>query len=220
MNAPQSRRFAQFEGVRQSRSVWTARVFSTAFRRGRVSGKSRRANFQWDGERFSFSRLSRRSAAKVDGRRPGLFRLLAPALSSFGEEREKYFCGTLSQGSRCAPILGCFLLLRWSIGESALEFFRFQFYGVFTPFISACPKDTVSATGRICSRASISFDTAKPSGRLPGAPMNYTRSEAAAMAGQARIGLRRGARFGKMKPINKPARTTRGHYPKNQCNPS
>jgi hypothetical protein len=31
VNAPQCRRFAQFEGVRQSRSVWTARVFSTAF---------------------------------------------------------------------------------------------------------------------------------------------------------------------------------------------
>jgi hypothetical protein len=31
VNAPQSRRFAQFEGVRKSRSVWTARVFSTAF---------------------------------------------------------------------------------------------------------------------------------------------------------------------------------------------
>jgi hypothetical protein len=34
VNAPHSKRFAQFEGVRQSRSVWTARVFSTAFRRG------------------------------------------------------------------------------------------------------------------------------------------------------------------------------------------
>ena len=34
VNTPQSRRFAQFEGVRQSRSVWTARVFSTAFRHG------------------------------------------------------------------------------------------------------------------------------------------------------------------------------------------
>jgi hypothetical protein len=31
VNAPHTRRFAQFEGVRQSRSVWTTRVFSTAF---------------------------------------------------------------------------------------------------------------------------------------------------------------------------------------------
>jgi len=30
VNAQRSRRCAQFEGVRQSRSVWTARVFSTA----------------------------------------------------------------------------------------------------------------------------------------------------------------------------------------------
>jgi hypothetical protein len=36
VNAPQSRRVAQFEDVQQSRSVWIARVFSTAFRRGRV----------------------------------------------------------------------------------------------------------------------------------------------------------------------------------------
>jgi hypothetical protein len=28
VNAPQSKRFAQFEDARQSRSVWTARVFS------------------------------------------------------------------------------------------------------------------------------------------------------------------------------------------------
>jgi hypothetical protein len=34
VNAPHSRRFAPFEGVRQSRIVWTARVFGTAFRRG------------------------------------------------------------------------------------------------------------------------------------------------------------------------------------------
>ena len=32
VNAPQSRRFAKFGDVRQSRSVWSARVFSTAFR--------------------------------------------------------------------------------------------------------------------------------------------------------------------------------------------
>ena len=31
VNAPQSRRFAKFRDARQSRSVWSARVFSTAF---------------------------------------------------------------------------------------------------------------------------------------------------------------------------------------------
>jgi hypothetical protein len=31
VNAPHSKRSAQFEDARQSRSVWTARVFSTAF---------------------------------------------------------------------------------------------------------------------------------------------------------------------------------------------
>jgi hypothetical protein len=36
VNAPQSRRFAQFEGVQQSQSVWTARVFSTVFPAGFV----------------------------------------------------------------------------------------------------------------------------------------------------------------------------------------
>src|ERR1039458_10509824 len=39
--------------------------------------------------------------------------------------------------------------------------------------------------------------------------MNCTSSEAAAMAKQVKIGLRRSARFGKMKPINKQTRTAR-----------
>jgi len=34
VNAPQSRRFAQIENARQSRNVWSARVFSTAFQNG------------------------------------------------------------------------------------------------------------------------------------------------------------------------------------------
>jgi hypothetical protein len=34
VNAPQSKRFAKFADARQSRSVWSARVFSTAFGRG------------------------------------------------------------------------------------------------------------------------------------------------------------------------------------------
>jgi acetate kinase len=44
--------------------------------------------------------------------------------------------------------------------------------------------------------------------------MNYTSNEAAAMAKQVKIGLRRSARFGKMKPINKQTRTARRALPK------
>ena len=49
VNERHSKRSAQFEDARQSRSVWTARVFSTAFERGMTVGKSSRANFHETG---------------------------------------------------------------------------------------------------------------------------------------------------------------------------
>lgn len=52
VNAPHSRRFAQFEDARPSRSIWTARVFSTAFRRGMTDRQIQPREFQGDGERF------------------------------------------------------------------------------------------------------------------------------------------------------------------------
>ncbi|HXT40351.1 MAG TPA: RtcB family protein [Candidatus Angelobacter sp.] len=48
----------------------------------------------------------------VSGKR-GYFRLLTPALSSFGEERENYFAGRFTQGDT-AFALGYYLSLRWS----------------------------------------------------------------------------------------------------------
>jgi predicted dehydrogenase len=45
VNAPHSKRFARFKDARQSRSVWTARVFSTAFRAGKWLVASRQKPF-------------------------------------------------------------------------------------------------------------------------------------------------------------------------------
>jgi hypothetical protein len=44
VNAPQSKRFAKSGDARQSRSVWTARVFSTAFRTFNGRGRETRKN--------------------------------------------------------------------------------------------------------------------------------------------------------------------------------
>jgi hypothetical protein len=87
VNAPQSRRFSQFEGVRQSRSVWTARVFSTAFRLISVSSSA------------SFS--------------------------------QSLFSG---------PVL------RARMRTMTMRLRSFEFYGVFTPFISPRPKVMLSTT--------------------------------------------------------------------------
>src|SRR2546427_12324001 len=73
VNAPQSRRFPRFVHAWQSGSVWNARVFSTAFRRGTTVRQIQSREFQEDGERFSFSlgvkagmRFSRNHTSRVD----------------------------------------------------------------------------------------------------------------------------------------------------------
>jgi hypothetical protein len=53
-----------------------------------------------------YNSLAPRLSGERAGERGFDVRLLTPTLSSFGEERENLFCGTFTQGSRCAPTLG------------------------------------------------------------------------------------------------------------------